>query len=723
MATTSDQRREARRQLQAEGVTNITGPQLMDRARTIAGSGQKPPGGGANTASNSGSNNGIPVPKTYDEGIGYDESVKILRGKGIGKDQTYLDPDSVAQLMSDFGWATNFGNPERIQMRNTPGDKLYVDFEERGRLLGLTADQVRTNSARAIQRFQGGALYEAGKKFDAGDTSKETLDLLHGETPLPTGFTGAAPKTTATPQQIADAQERQRLGVAGKADLELLKGQQTVQATPEQIADAQERQRRGVASAKDLELLKNAPQQTAGGQTGQDGKQPTPLNDPSVVNFLVAVGMPYDYNSRAQMARERGITGYTGTAAQNTRLLNMLRQEHGAGTLGKETPDETPAPTTTTKTEGQVDQNSLLNEINRINEEANKAQSDELDEILKETDKVDLSGSAELVKKLTEVLETRTEDVAKQPSAEEQFNAKRAELGIDPIESELKDLDTQLKQLDADYTSTLEDEEGRLVSMGTIRKRQSAQDLKYNRLKRDLMVERDSVANQLNQKYSVLDSMMKFANMDYERAQDAYNTQFNQTIQLTNMLKGIEDTAKTDIERKVDNARANVQMMHSLLQSGNMNYDELDDTTKVSIYKMELQAGLPIGFTQYVTKEIDKPFRHIGASFTDASGNRVQPILVEDENGNLVSQNIIVGKAKYVGGGGGGGKGTKKPVETSGVLSKEEFRAQAQAEFRKSFTESALDALYDEYLAQIEANAPAENTEVEEENEEDDAIF
>lgn len=58
--------------------------------------------------------------------------------------------------------------------------------------------------------------------------------------------------------------------------------------------------------------------------------------DPSIVDFMSQNGMPSDYSSRAKLAAANGITGYAGTAEQNTQLLTALR---GAG----KTPDSSTA--------------------------------------------------------------------------------------------------------------------------------------------------------------------------------------------------------------------------------------------------------------------------------------------------------------------------------------------------------------------------------------------
>lgn len=51
----------------------------------------------------------------------------------------------------------------------------------------------------------------------------------------------------------------------------------------------------------------------------------------SLVEYLRSVGQPHSYTARAKLARAHGISGYRGTARQNTQLLNKLRS--GASTV------------------------------------------------------------------------------------------------------------------------------------------------------------------------------------------------------------------------------------------------------------------------------------------------------------------------------------------------------------------------------------------------------
>ena len=46
----------------------------------------------------------------------------------------------------------------------------------------------------------------------------------------------------------------------------------------------------------------------------------------SLVDALKAVGVDSSYNNRAKIAKANGISNYSGTASQNTQLLNLLKQ-------------------------------------------------------------------------------------------------------------------------------------------------------------------------------------------------------------------------------------------------------------------------------------------------------------------------------------------------------------------------------------------------------------
>src|SRR5690625_3491065 len=56
----------------------------------------------------------------------------------------------------------------------------------------------------------------------------------------------------------------------------------------------------------------------------------------SIVDYLKSIGQPSSFAHRKKLAQQHGIKNYTGTASQNTRLLNALRGK--ATTTKKYTP-------------------------------------------------------------------------------------------------------------------------------------------------------------------------------------------------------------------------------------------------------------------------------------------------------------------------------------------------------------------------------------------------
>lgn len=71
----------------------------------------------------------------------------------------------------------------------------------------------------------------------------------------------------------------------------------------------------------------NAPQNAQNAPVGASTAQAVQggYMGPSVVDYLNSVGKPSDFATRAELAKQNGIANYTGTAAQNTQLLNTLR--------------------------------------------------------------------------------------------------------------------------------------------------------------------------------------------------------------------------------------------------------------------------------------------------------------------------------------------------------------------------------------------------------------
>ena len=285
----------------------------------------------------------------------------------------------------------------------------------------------------------------------------------------------------------------------------------------------------------------------------------------------------------------------------------------------------------------------LQSQIVTINSEANSNQEASLSSIKSEFGGADLSGSAKLA-----LVNKALGDRPDVPSVREERQKELNRIGFFEDADDLLGAERAVKQLDADFLSTLEGEEGRRVSMGQIRRRQSAQEIIYNRLRRDLIVERDYLSNKVAQKQTIVNTMISDLGQDIANAQSNYQFQFNAAIQMTNLIRGIEQDQLALQQKQKDEARANLQIMSNMIIAGNVNYDQLDASTRAELRNMEIQSGWPSGFTQFISKAVKEPITSFLPSYVDEGGNRIQPVgTINPSTGAFEIKNINQGKTDF----------------------------------------------------------------------------
>ena len=98
----------------------------------------------------------------------------------------------------------------------------------------------------------------------------------------------------------------------------------------------------------------NANGSTANDKTNSSSSNQLDTN--SIVDWMNANGMDSSFANRAKLAAQYGINNYTGTAAQNTQLLTMLRNQ-----------SSTPTPATNYYPATQAGGTSLTDALKAIN--------------------------------------------------------------------------------------------------------------------------------------------------------------------------------------------------------------------------------------------------------------------------------------------------------------------------------------------------------------------
>jgi len=249
---------------------------------------------------------------------------------------------------------------------------------------------------------------------------------------------------------------------------------------------------------------------------------------------------------------------------------------------------------------------------------------------------VDTRRSSDVLSKLVDVLTTGSGKPAP-VSLVQTFNDERAKLGVGDLETKLAQADSDLAALDSSNQNLAIEEENRKVSVKKIGQRQSQESIDYNRKKQALISTRNSLANQLDMKYGVINTIVSLTGQDYNTANSAYQTMKDDVLKAYTVFSNKENTER-------DDARANVQIYSGLLKDGSVKYENLPLSVQNDIKKSEIAAGLPAGFTATISKSVAGTPKYYSDTFTDTNGNRVMTVVTQ-VGSELQTQKIILGKA------------------------------------------------------------------------------
>lgn len=374
----------------------------------------------------------------------------------------------------------------------------------------------------------------------------------------------------------------------------------------------------------------------------------------SVVDYLKSTGKDSSYSSRATLAKQYGIAGYSGSSSQNSQLLSLLQKNatpaapapsvgntYTPQVMSNLTGFYKPNPAATTATYGEnspavlalqkslnakganltldsrygdltkaavaqfggatVPDYSTVNTIADANNAINEQQSTDANSV---TD----DGTPPLRKTIEELMgditKTVTPDTPKPTSPDYTGALKgyRREYGVTNLENELDDLRGQARDINAQMQMQRGAERGKPVAMNVIEGRISQEEQVANER---LTIVNNSIAtvtDQLKTKYTLIDALMKTKEMDYSAAVTQYDKEMTTNISMFNAAKGIDEAAKTEIDRAQDNARASAQIYLNGMTATGQTYDTLDEVSKTTLTKLGVQSGLGADFFSNVLK-------------------------------------------------------------------------------------------------------------------------
>ena len=196
------------------------------------------------------------------------------------------------------------------------------------------------------------------------------------------------------------------------------------------------------------------------------------------------------------------------------------------------------------------------------------------------------------------------------------YEGLRTTYGIAEAEDELNTLKAEERQILAQLREVTGAEEGKPVALNVMAGRISEEQRQAQTKLDYLNVRKATLVDELNTKYNVVSMYMNFANLDYQDAVKAYESEFAQNVQIQNLLSGFRqeawtyatDTIKLNEQIKqnnIDNARANLATITNAITAGNMDFDSLSADQKLLVQKLEVQSGLPVGVVSAMKAKAD----------------------------------------------------------------------------------------------------------------------
>lgn len=204
--------------------------------------------------------------------------------------------------------------------------------------------------------------------------------------------------------------------------------------------------------------------------------------------------------------------------------------------------------------------------------------------------------------------------------------------GVDAIQTSITDLKAQQDTLAAQLRTNVKAEQNKPVAENVIAGRVSVQQSnvqdKYDFVSRQLSRKTD----ELNSALGAIKTIIDLTGQDYQNASQSYTTQFTQAIDTINLVRGIQNDQKTEQQRQIDNARANLQIYTNAITKGNLDFGSLSPDQQAQINKLEVQSGLPVGFT--ASLKLDP-----GANIVTTSSDQGQiQVLVRNSDGSMSLQ-------------------------------------------------------------------------------------
>lgn len=209
----------------------------------------------------------------------------------------------------------------------------------------------------------------------------------------------------------------------------------------------------------------------------------------------------------------------------------------------------------------------------------------------------------------------------------QEFENLREQYGVADLETNLTDLKAEQEALIAEKRRRTQAEEGKTVPLGVIGGRVSEIERQENERLDVINRTINTVTDQLQTSYGVIETYINLSGLDYQDAVSAYDREFNQNLQIYKLVD-------EELDQQQSNARANLQIYANAIISGNIDYNSLSSDQKAFVSKLEVQSGLPIGFTASL-KADNAGGKVLSTSTRESGGQKYADVVMQMPDGSM----------------------------------------------------------------------------------------
>ena len=244
------------------------------------------------------------------------------------------------------------------------------------------------------------------------------------------------------------------------------------------------------------------------------------------------------------------------------------------------------------------------------------------------------------------------------PKYEETFNKLRLDMGLDNVESSINEYKNMIREQENLLMQQRNTERGKSLRLGVIEGRVDQATRDRQEQISWLSSNVQYLTDVANSAYTYINMTMNFKQMDYNTAKEAYDSEFNKRMavydSIVEQARDERDFKMALRQEQQKTASAQLSMYMDLITSGQMQWSKMSQSEQLAIHKLEVQAGLPVGFTSKITIPKGSTVKSV-TQHTDASGVIwADTIFVDPITGKVSVSSTKIGTTRVASSGGGG---------------------------------------------------------------------